>query len=162
MKWLTLLAFAASAIPLHGARWEPIDPADLAATESTIQPTAGAEIIHDRTVIKESVTEGFFTRISRSGRIKIFTEQGAKDHSVVNVISFIERGRISGLRARVIHPDGTINELSSKELKENFVAKRRRSGQQMDVYSIPKVEPGCIIDFAYRASKETVARGLRL
>ena len=84
-----LLAVATLAhAPVKGAaRWDPIDPKELAETAPKVQRNADAEAllwgvrVEDRQISAHDVQTNFFHHV----RIKIFTDRGREAHSRIEL-----------------------------------------------------------------------------
>lgn len=171
MKFLKQIAVGVSAIVMTscfafvpGARasdeWRPVDPADLALKDNPAQPGADAMILYRESDIsaKDLMSEG--DTDTEYIRIKIFTKAGLRYANVEipyvtgNGDVWVDAGELNNevqivrIRARTIHPDGTITEFEGKVL-----GKVIESGNGYKVraatFSLPEVQPGCIIEYRY-------------
>jgi hypothetical protein len=84
-------------------------------------------------------------------RIKILTEEGKK-HANVEIPIF-PWYHFDGVKARTIHPDGSIVEFTGKPL-EKVIAKTRDIKFLAQTLTIPDVTVGSIIEYKYRYSWE--------
>lgn len=140
--------------------WRPIDPADLALKDNPVQPGADAMILYRASTVdaKDLVSRG--DSDTEYVRIKIFTKAGL-DYADVKVPYATGNGsqwvpmgmdsndvQIVGIRARTIHPDGSITNFDGKVLdkvvESGFGYKVRAA-----TFSLPDVQPGCIIEYQY-------------
>jgi hypothetical protein len=137
---------------LSAAEWDPVDPADLAATESAIEADAEAEYIFYRRHIEDTSTYGITSTSTYTVRKKIFTAQGAKNHSKVRIYQFGYNPKIKGLEARIIRPDGSIEELDEEELLQKEVSEITSDYYVTRDYSLPDVSPGSILDYRFEVS----------
>jgi len=81
-------------------------------------------------------------------RIKIFTKEGTEEANVE--IPFV-RGTsdVKDLRARTIRPDGSIVNFQGKAF-EKVVVKNSGVKFLAKTFTLPEVQPGCIIEYKYR------------
>ena len=82
-------------------------------------------------------------------RIKIFTEEGAKEQSNVEIRYWKEDSEIKDIRARTIHPDGSIVNFDGKVYEKTA----ERTGENVNLaksFSLPDVQPGSIVEYMYR------------
>ncbi|MGZ4877542.1 MAG: DUF3857 domain-containing protein [Candidatus Angelobacter sp.] len=84
-------------------------------------------------------------------RIKILTEEGKKYANVE--IPIFPWYHFDGLKARTIHPDGSIVEFTGKPF-EKVIAKTRDSKFLAQTLTMPDVTVGSIIEYKYRYSWE--------
>jgi hypothetical protein len=146
-----LFAFAipASTAPVPGTEdWQPINPADLALKDNPASPGANAMILYRENFVNEKYVAADGEYVTEYFRIKIFTQEGVR---FANIEIPFDRNvsDIKDIRARTIHPDGTIVNFEGKPFEKTVV---RRSGDKYLVKSItlPDVQPGCIIEYRYR------------
>lgn len=81
-------------------------------------------------------------------RIKIFTQEGTKEGDVE--IPFVKgTDEIRDVRARTIHPDGSIAVFEGKPFEKTVV---KASGIKVlaKTFTLSDVKPGCIIEYKYR------------
>jgi len=147
---LAAAVFAAAAPRARALDWLPVTEEDRAATASTIDPDAGAEILYrmeqiDNSDISESsmgtVTEEYV-------RIKVFNEKGVRRVSKTE-IRYNDYESIATLDARVIKPDGTIIVVDKKSF---FDRRGARSGSESSSkhsrsFSFPQLAPGDIAEY---------------
>jgi hypothetical protein len=84
-------------------------------------------------------------------RIKILTEEGKK-HANIEIPIF-PWYHFDGVKARTIHPDGTIVEFTGKPF-EKIIAKTREIKFLAQTLTMPDVTVGSIIEYKYRYSWE--------
>ena len=148
-----LLAFA-SLLGLPRASWSaaddwlPINSADLSAKDSAEKPGAHAIYLY-----REDIRDDTQSRDDIYERIKIFTEEGKK-YGDIELPFYREVYSITNVRARTIRPDGSIVEWNGKLLDKTIV-KSHGYKVQAKTFSLPEVEPGCIIEYKYRQSLNT-------
>jgi hypothetical protein len=123
--------------------WLPISPEDLALKDNPKSPGAHAMILYRESSVdaKESADDEYF-------RIKIFTQEGVKEGDVE--IPFLKGlSDIKNLRARTIRPDGSIVNFEGKPFEKTVV---KISGFRFlaKTFTLPDVQPGCIIEYKYR------------
>jgi hypothetical protein len=153
---LCLLLSGATA---HAAKWDPVDPADLAAKESTAFPGADVEFLQSRHVMKESA-EGRIagTMMSTSEnslvsenymRAKVYTQKGVGDLGKFAILFHSSRKAV-GTAARVVKPDGTSVELKKSDIFESVRAKTRTEGEMKQItFVFPGLESGDVVEFRW-------------
>lgn len=127
-----------------GEEWLPITPEELKMTSEPKAPGAPAILLYRQVDRNDS------TRIPHEFnyiREKIFTEEGRKYADVeIPFIAKIEK--VQNIRARTIHPDGTIVEFDGKVFDKEIV-KARGFKYLAKTFSLPDVQPGSIIEYHY-------------
>ena len=100
---ILILSTIFSASARAGDEWQPIDPAELKMTSEPLAP--GAPAIYLYRQVDRNDVDGTASTEYNYLRIKILTEEGRKYANIE--IPFDKSGyRVSGIRARTIHPDG--------------------------------------------------------
>ena len=154
--WINSLLFLAflSLLVLPGGNWAasddwlPVNSADLAAKDSTDRPGAHAIYLY-----REDIRDDTQSRDDVYERIKIFTEEGKK-YADIELPYFRDVFSITNVRARTIRQDGSIVNWSGK-LLDKTILKSHRYKVQAKTFTLPEVEPGCIIEYKYRQSLNT-------
>lgn len=132
------------------AEWEPVPPADLAATASTIDPSAGAELLFRKVSIQHDLTvDGPTSLREHHVRIKVYSEAAAQEHSLVRLTTSANGGLIYDVRGRTVLPDGSVLPLSGKSVSEAVAARRRHERIRRVSFAMPGVRPGCVIEYRY-------------
>ncbi len=140
---LTYIAFTATAVNKLTLTWQPITPEDLALKDNPADPGEDAMMLYHEVLI-DSLT---FSTLEYK-RIKIFTESGRKwaDVSIPYIPGHWE---IKDLQARTIQPDGKIIDFDGKVFEELLV-KTRGIKIVEKKFSLPSVQPGCIVEYMFR------------
>jgi hypothetical protein len=151
-RWFLLILFAVLAAAIffpHRAalassdEWLPIDPADLALKDNPASPGSNAMILY-----REEHTDSMQSFVTEYIRIKIFTEEGKKYGDIE--IPFIKgQSSVGDVKARTIRPDGTVVNFDGKVF-EKVVVKGGGVKVLEKTFSLPDVQPGCIIEYKYR------------
>jgi hypothetical protein len=137
------LAYSTSA----GDDWLPISPADLALKDNPAQTGAHAMILTRESAVSEKYVNTDGASVSEYERIKIFTQEGTNEGNVE--IQFRkESADIKNIRARTIHQDGTIVNFEGKPF-EKIIQKRSGEKYLAKTFTLPDVQPGCIIEYRY-------------
>jgi hypothetical protein len=121
--------------------WLPIAPEDLALKANPTDPGAHAMVLYSETTndLEKNVTSHYV-------RIKIFDQAGER-YAEVEAEYGSGLFSLEGLRARTIHPDGSIVEFSGKPASKR---KRTISGTTLiAAFTLPAVTPGSIIEYIY-------------
>lgn len=123
--------------------WQPIDPADLALKDNPKAPGADAMILYRNSMVDAQLSSDI-----EYFRIKIFTQAGTK-HADVEIPFVKGFDDIKDVRARTIRPDGTVMNFEGKPFDKTVV---KVSGLKYlaKAFTLPDVQPGCIIEYKYR------------
>lgn len=142
--FLLLAIFSDSSHARAGDDWLPIAPDDLALKDNPKQPGADAMVLYRQVDIDQGTAQ-----ITNYVRIKIFTQEGVKKESNVEIEYNKSQEAIQGVRARTIQPDGTITEFDGNTLDKEI---RKAAGVRYvaKTFAIPNVQSGCIVEFKYR------------
>lgn len=128
--------------------WLPINPADLALKDNPASPGSHAMILY-----REEHTNSMQAFYTEYMRIKIFTEEGKKYGDVE--IPFVKGlSDVKDVRARTIRPGGSIVNFEGKPF-EKVVVKAGGVKVLEKTFSLPDVQPGCIIEYKYRLQKDS-------
>ena len=128
--------------------WLPIDPADLALKDNPASPGSHAMILY-----RDEHTDSMQSSVIEYIRIKIFTEEGKKYGDVE--IPFVKgQSDVKDVRGRTIRPDGSIVNFEGKPF-EKVVVKAGGVKVFEKTFSLPDVQPGCIIEYKYRMQYDT-------
>ena len=130
-----------------GDDWIPIPPADLALKDNPAEPGANAMILY-----RSSDMDSKESSVREYVRIKIFTQEGTKEANVELPFNR-QQVNILDIRARTIHPDGTIVNFEGKPFEKTIV---KASGYKYlaKTFTLPDVHPGSIIEYRYREQSD--------
>ena len=83
-------------------------------------------------------------------RIKVFTDEGKKyaDVEVPYVASYPEKGQVTNINARTIHPDGTMVPFDGK-VYDKLLYKGSHGVVRAKTFSLADVRPGSILEYHY-------------
>jgi len=146
MTCLLLLVIAAPCVSSLAPaidEWLPIDPADLALKDNPKATGADAMILY-----RDSTIDAQLSSDVEYIRIKIFTQAGTKNGDVE--LQFLKGfDEIRDIRARTIRTDGSIVNFEGKPFDKTVV---KVSGVKYlaKAFTLPDVQPGCIIEYRYR------------
>lgn len=148
--WQVVSRFAiAAALLLYasavraGDDWRPITPDELKMASEPLAPGASAIYLY-RQVDRE---DGRTTSERNYVRIKVLTEEGRKYGNVE--IPFVKgQNSVSHIRARTIHPDGSIVDFDGKVF-ENTVVKSKSLKYLAKTFTMPDVAVGSIIEYRF-------------
>jgi transglutaminase-like putative cysteine protease len=143
--FLALAAENYSPFTVHaGIGFQPIDPQELKMTGEPLAPGAPAIILY-RQVDRDD--NGFTSHEDNYERIKILTEDGRKYADVE--IPFVKGSNdVVHLRARSIHPDGSIAEYDGQVFEKEIV-KARGLRYMAKTFTLPDVQVGSIIEYFF-------------
>ncbi|HZR30211.1 MAG TPA: DUF3857 domain-containing protein [Terriglobales bacterium] len=137
-----MLAVAGIAKTASAQEWQPISKEDLALKDNPASPGADAMLLY-----RENSVDATESAVYEYKRIKIFTE-GGKKWGDVEVPFVKNRYDIKDIRARTIRPDGSIVNFDGK-VYEKEVYKSGGFKVLVKAFSLPEVQPGCIIEYKY-------------
>ena len=134
--------------------WRPVDPAHLALKAPTVERDADAEAIFWEARVADELQERIETIHPRTVinhyiRIKVFTERGREAQSKID-LPFADNVEIKDIAARTIKPDGSIVELTKKDIFERTIIKVSGAKVKAKSFAMPAVEPGAIIEYRWR------------
>lgn len=145
LSLLTLLLFINQSI-LAAEDWRPITPQELAQKTPSVEPNADAEAIFWEVRVDDGSED---LALKHYVRVKIFTERGREKFSKVD-IPFNKGMRIKDIAARVIKPDGSIQELKKEDVFEREIIKANDVKVKAKSFAIPNIEIGVIVEYRYR------------
>ncbi|MBA3849433.1 MAG: hypothetical protein C0502_05485 [Opitutus sp.] len=140
------------AVAARAAKWPAVNPAELAATKSAIEPDAGVEILAREVTIDAGNSGGARTDVYM--RLKVFTKAGAEKLAKVELTYDKANSSITDLEARTIKPDGTILELKGKEIYDREFVRVGSLRGRMKSFAPPGLEPGAIVEYRYRLRQD--------
>ena len=123
--------------------WLPVSPQELKMTQEPSQPGADAVILYREEVTDEG-KQFRYTYI----REKILTEHG-KSLASVKIPYDNKQFALIDIKARTIHPDGSIINYEGKPFDE-VMAKGRSLRIMQKAFVLPDVQPGSIIEYQYK------------
>lgn len=146
-----LAAFALLAAPAllkADDTWLPISPDDLALKDNPASPGADAMILYRENLVDASMDNIDGDSDEEYIRIKIFTQAGTT-RANVEIPFFRDSMKVKDVEGRTIRPDGSIVKFDGKVLESVIT---RRSGYKFlaKTFTLPDVQPGCIIEYKYR------------
>ena len=122
--------------------WLPISPEELKMTSEPKAPGAPAIYLY-RQVDRDDAD----SRETVYARIKIFTEEGRKYADVE--LPFVKGiGGIKNIKARTVHPDGSIVDFDGK-VYEKTIEKAKGVRVLTKTFAMPDVRVGSIIEYRY-------------
>lgn len=128
--------------------WLPITPAELQMKESPGKPGAPAVLLFYADYQDDNESYNFFYK-----RIKILNEKG-RDYADVEIPYLRSGGSIADLKARTIHPDGSIVEFKGKPF-DKVVVKSRGFKFHAKTFTLPEVTVGSIVEYKYKLRWES-------
>ena len=143
LSWLLLLPWACFG---QSQDWLPVTPHDLEIREVPGEPGAAAIQLFYADYRDDDNKSQFTYR-----RIKILTEEGKKYANVEIAVSSLYK--FAGIKARTIHPDGSIVDFTGKPF-EKILFKSSDSKSIAWTLAMPEVTVGSIIEYKYRLEWE--------
>jgi hypothetical protein len=142
-----LLLTCSQAVFAGDEPWREISQAELQMKTPKVEPDADAEAIFWEIRIDDSSSEEL--SMKHYVRVKIFTELGREKYSKFD-IPFIKGIKIKDIAARIIKPDGTIVEITQKDIFEREIIKANKVKVKAKSFAVPNIEPGVIVEYRYR------------
>jgi Domain of Unknown Function with PDB structure (DUF3857) len=124
--------------------FQPVSPDELKMTSEPQAPGAPAIILFrqvDRKDLGRANTEYNYVRI------KILTDDGRK-YANIEIPYLRQHATISNIRARTIHPDGSIINFDGK-VYEQVISKSKESKFLAKTFTMPDVQVGSIIEYHF-------------
>ena len=145
---LGLLAVLPAITLLAKPEWDPIPPADLAATECKAFPGSTAEALLISQTLNASHLDSWTTQYNR---IKIYSPKGAEERGVMN-IDYSEEHRVWDLAARVTKPDGHSTEYHNDSFTDSVFAKVDGYKFKRKTLAVPNLDAGDIVELKWSQS----------
>ncbi|MGA3292509.1 MAG: DUF3857 domain-containing protein [Candidatus Acidiferrales bacterium] len=133
---------------LRATDWQPISPEDLALKDNPKQPGADAMILYRELVDDASKAPTSGDTVEEYVRIKIFTQEGTK-YGHVEIPFSKTYQNVVYVAGRTIKPDGSIVKFDGQVL-ETTVEKSSGVKILAKAFTLPDVQPGCIIEYKYQ------------
>lgn len=130
--------------PAHAkdVAWLPATPEELAMKDNPLSPGSSAMILY-----REMITVDPESSESHYMRIKVFTEAGRK-WANVEIPYPKGRFRITDVKARTVHADGTIVNFEGQGF-DKLVVKTKRVSFLAKTFTLPDVQVGSILEYRY-------------
>ncbi len=149
---ILIIAFAASPGVSRADDWLAIPPEDLALKDNPKQPGADAMILYRELDDDASKSAASGDTLEEYVRIKIFTQEGVKEGHIQ--VEFVrEYQNVVYVTGRTIKPDGNIVKFDGQVLETTLV---KSNGLRVlaKTFTLPDVQPGCIIEYKYQLQGE--------
>ncbi len=122
--------------------WQPVPKDDLTLKDNPADPGSSAMILERQIYTDDE------KRIQTEWlRIKVFTEEG-KTFADVEIPYLAKSSTIEDIRGRTVRPDGTVITFNGTVF-DKIVAKYRRLRYEAKAFTLPGVEVGSVIEYAY-------------
>ena len=132
-------------LPCRAQAFPPLSPEDLKMTSEPKAPGAPAIVLF-REVDRDDSSQGSIHE-NNFYRVKVLTEEGRKYGNIE--IPFIKNvDDVTHVQARTIKPDGSIVEFDGKVFEKSLL-KARGLKVLAKTFSLPALEPGCVIEYSY-------------
>lgn len=125
--------------------WDPITPAEWAAVKSAQDEDCHAIVLFDK-FFKDD-RNGTQERYYR--RMKILDDLGV-EHGKMTLTYADRWASTFKVQARTIHPDGTVFVMEDKDVHTANAVKSSRGKKKSTTFILPKIVPGCIIEYMYQ------------
>ena len=147
VRYCLFVACLLSAVVSYAQKedWLPVTQEDLQYKQVPGNPGAPAVRLYYRNAIDDNTTSEFIYE-----RIKILNDKGVR-YADVNIPVLTEFGifiRVNNLKARTIHPDGSIVEFTGQPY-EKTIYKGRGNKLAVKAFTMPEVSVGSIIEYKY-------------
>ena len=149
---LCLRAFCLGALVFGGmatsyaAKWEAVDPRELADKAPLVDPEAGAEILYRELTVKHTMVDEFVRH--HHVRAKIYSERGLEHFAKVD-LPYETDSFIRDISVRTIKPDGEVVELTKKDIFDREILKTGRERVRVKSFSPAGLQPGAIVEYRY-------------
>jgi len=131
---------------IHAAEeWQPISPEELKMTSLPEAPGAPAVILYRQ--VDRDDSNFHIPHEYNYVRIKIFNEEGRK-YGDAEIPFVKDQYNVVNIRARTIHPDGSIVNFDGK-VYEKEIVKGRNIKYLAKTFTFSDVQPGSIIEYHY-------------
>ena len=149
--------------PTFAAKWDPVDPKELAATTPVVEKDADAEaLLWDVKVADEQLGGYLQTVYSHYVRIKIYTDRGREAQSRVD-IERLGSVQVEGVEGRSVRKDGSFTELKKSDVFERDLVKTGGFKVRATSFTLPAVETGGIVEYRWReVHDDSISHNLRL
>jgi hypothetical protein len=137
-----LLGWSTPAHPKDKEEWPPISPEELAMKDNPASPGSAAMILY-----REMTTNDPESYETHYYRIKVFTDAGKK-YANVEILYFKDFLKVTDLKARTIHPNGTVVEYTGNPF-DKVVVKTHRVSYLAKTFTLPDVQVGSILEYRY-------------
>ena len=144
---LILVALRFSPSVSAGDEWQPISPEELKMTSVPEAPGAPAVILY-RQVDRDDTASREYNYV----RIKILTEEG-RQYANIELPMFKTSEQINNIRARTVHPDGSIVQFDEKAYTKPIL-KAKGVKYMAKTFTLPDVQVGSIIEYHYMSNWE--------
>ncbi len=138
--------------PAFSSNFPPVSQAELRMTSEPKAPGASAVILY-RQVDRDDTDNGT-AHENNYYRIKIFTEEGRKNADIE--IPFVKgEDEVVRIQGRTTKPDGSTIEFNGI-VADKYLVKARGLKVLARTFTLPAVEPGCVIEYSYTLDLEHV------
>ncbi|HET9406473.1 MAG TPA: DUF3857 domain-containing protein [Candidatus Sulfotelmatobacter sp.] len=144
-RLLAILFTLLSAPAWAGIGFQPVSPDELKMTSEPKAPGAPAIILF-REVDRDDSGLGTVHE-DNYVRIKIFTEEGRK-YADIEIPFFKGMSQVVHIQARTTRPDGSVVDFDGNVFEKTLV-KARGLKFLAKTFTMPAVEPGCVIEYRY-------------
>lgn len=107
---------------------------------------------HAMILYREAVVNDQASYLMEYVRIKVFTEEG-KEQANIEIPFLKGQSDVRDVRARTIEPDGRIVNFEGKPF-EKLVVKAGGVKVLAKTFTLPEVQPGCIIEYKFRIQRD--------
>lgn len=139
--------------------WDEIPAEELEASEPRIDPTSACEFLFRELKVDDAQADR--TIFSYHNRAKIYSEAGVEAWRKID-IGYETGWYVTDLKARVIYPDGTVTNLSNKEVFKRQIYKNERFEGYAKSFSFPGLRPGCIVEYRWKKVRKYWMPGLEI
>jgi len=140
---LSALMVTSSSAMAQKLDFAEINNEELAMKDNPKQPGAHAMVLEWRSAVDDSTNSSMTYQ-----RIKVFTDQGKK-YGDIEIPYFKGYDSVKDLKARTVHPDGTVIPFNGQTI-DKMVVKTRDFKYQAKTFSLPDIQPGSVIEYMYR------------
>jgi hypothetical protein len=134
--------------------WTPATPDELTLKTSTVEAGADAEaLLWEISVDDAPEGDPSSTVLDHYLRVKIFTAAGAEKFGQV-AVTYGKSSKVRFVRARTTRADGSVVSLAKDAVFTSTLAKQNRREIRTTSFALPGVEPGAIVEYRYRETRQ--------
>ena len=141
----------------YAAKWNPVDPADLASKDSSSFPGTDVEILLSTHVMNErgestgmsGIQFSHMLTIENYVKAKVYTAKGVQDQGKLG-IRYLDKSQVANTEARVVKPNGTVTLLKKDDMIKNVLAKDKEGVTWNQItFVFPGLEAGDVVEYRW-------------
>lgn len=131
-------------------KWEPVPAADLARTAPLSPDGADAEVLSWVSALRYAfnVRNSITVTLEQTMRVKVYSQRGRDAVAEVH-LPVVAGTKIEDVEARVVHPDGRIQQVADADIFERALVKGHGRNAKETSFALPGLEPGCVAEYRW-------------